>query len=350
MVVAAVGGCQPWRTIVVGRSGYAGPGRGSRRDMAARQPSAALGDPIARDGRNLALCVGVQVGTIVFDMSSLPPPPPSGPPVPHLPGPLPGGADEGDALDPGTRRWGLGDAWIGILASQLAAGFIGSIILLIGGYDSVDEVPMVVFALMNLPLHLTLAGVAIAVSRSKGRGPVIDFRISTRWRDVPSGLLIGVAMQFLLVPAVTLPFIWLFGKDLEDVGESARELADRADDPLGVLALIFVVGVVAPVVEELFFRGLLFEGYRKRRNLRWLELLLPAGRRPDTTSPRWNLWVAIIFSSAIFSAVHFQLILVPALFAVGVVLAVMTHRTRRLGPAIWAHAAFNSTTLVTLLA
>ncbi|MFN3215672.1 MAG: lysostaphin resistance A-like protein [Acidimicrobiales bacterium] len=283
-------------------------------------------------------------------MSSQPPPPPSGPPVPQSPGPLPDAPDDGHVPDPAARRWGLGDAWIGILASQLAAAFIGSIILIVGGYDSIDEVPMTVFAMMNLPLHFTLAGVAIAVSRSKGEGAVRDFRISSRWRDVPSGLFIGVAMQFLLVPAVTLPFIWLFGLDLDDVGESARELADRADDTAGVIALIFVVGVVAPLVEELFFRGLLFESYRKRRNMRWLELLLPEGRRPDTTSPRWNLWVGIIFSSAIFSVVHFQLILIPALFAVGVVLAVMTHRTGRLGPAIWAHAAFNATTLVTLLA
>lgn len=289
------------------------------------------------------------VGTIDTDMSSLPPPP-SGPTAPEPPGSPIHEATAGPDSDPGERRWGLGDAWIGILASQLAAAFIGSIILILGGYDSVDDVPMAVFALMNLPLHLTLAAVAIGVSRSKGRGPVRDYCISTRWRDVPSGLLIGVAMQFLLVPAVTLPFIWLFGKDLDDVGEAARELADRADDPVGVVALILVVGVVAPVVEELFFRGLLFEAYRKRRNMRWLELLMPEGRRPETTSPRWNLWVATIFSSAIFSVVHFQLILIPALFAVGVVLAVMTHRTGRLGPAIWAHAAFNATTLVTLLA
>lgn len=283
-------------------------------------------------------------------MSSLPPPPPPDLPPPPPPEASPGATATEGAGERDDRRWGLGDAWIGILASQLAAAFIGSIILIVGGYDSVDDVPMVVFALMNLPLHITLAAVAIAVSRSKGRGPVLDYHISSRWRDLPSGLLIGVAMQLLLVPAVTLPFIWLFDKDLEDVGESARELADRADDPLGVIALIFVVGIVAPVVEELFFRGLLFEGYRKRRNLRWLELLLPRRRRPDTTSDRWNLRVAIIFSSLIFSVVHFQLILVPALFAVGVVLAVLTHRTGRLGPAVWAHAAFNATTLVTLLA
>lgn len=313
-----------------------------------RRPTAPV--PRLRHG-GWVRCGAVRVGTLIGEMSSLPPPPPSGPPLPSPPD-TPDAGTDGDlaVTDPDTRRWGLGDAWIGIVASQLAAAFIGGIILAVGGYDAVDDVPMVVFALMNLPLHLTLAGVAIGVSRAKGRGPVRDFRISSHWKDAPSGLLIGVAMQFLLVPAVTLPFIWLFGKDLDDVGESARELADRADDTAGVIALIVVVGIVAPLVEELFFRGLLFEGYRKRRNLRWLELLLPPSRRPDTTSERWNLGVAVIFSSFIFSIVHFQLILVPALFAVGVVLAVMTHRTGRLGPAIWAHAAFNATTLVTLLA
>ena len=39
----------------------------------------------------------------------------------------------------------------------------------------------------------------------------------------------------------------------------------------------------------------------------------------------------------------------PGLFAFGVVAAVLTQRTGRLGTAIWAHVGFNLTTVVLLL-
>ena len=71
--------------------------------------------------------------------------------------------------------------------------------------------------------------------------------------------------------------------------------------------------------------------------------------RRDTTSARWNLWIAALLSSAIFSAVHFQPLLLPALFAVGLVFAWLAQRYQRLGAAIWAHAAFNATTVISLL-
>lgn len=235
------------------------------------------------------------------------------------------------------------------MASQLVAGIIGSIILAAAGYDGPDDAPMWLYGMLNLPLHATLAYVAIRAARRKGEGPVRDFAIRSTRADVPYGLAVGVLAQFVLVPLVTLPFLWLLDKDLDDVGESARELADRADNAPGVLMLIFTVGAVAPLVEEIFFRGLMLGGYRKRRNLRWLEMLLSDRFAPDTTRSTWNTRVGVIFSSLIFAAVHFQLILMPALFAVGVVFAVLTIRSGRLGPAIWAHVAFNATTLVSLL-
>jgi membrane protease YdiL (CAAX protease family) len=53
--------------------------------------------------------------------------------------------------------------------------------------------------------------------------------------------------------------------------------------------------------------------------------------------------VAIVGSSAVFGLVHFQLLQFPALMVVGVVNAVLTLRTGRLGPAVCAHVAFNGT-------
>jgi membrane protease YdiL (CAAX protease family) len=48
--------------------------------------------------------------------------------------------------------------------------------------------------------------------------------------------------------------------------------------------------------------------------------------------------------------VHFEPYDLPALIGFGAIAAVLTVRTGRLGPAIWAHVAFNITAVVGLLA
>jgi membrane protease YdiL (CAAX protease family) len=58
----------------------------------------------------------------------------------------------------------------------------------------------------------------------------------------------------------------------------------------------------------------------------------------------------VVISSAVFGAIHFQIYDLPALFGFGVVAALLTVRTGRLGPAVWAHVAFNLTAVVSLLA
>ena len=85
--------------------------------------------------------------------------------------------------------------------------------------------------------------------------------------------------------------------------------------------------VVAPVVEELFFRGLLL-GEMQRR---------------------WGTAAAVAASSVVFGATHFQPLQFPGLTAAGAVFAIAAVRTRRLGPAIAVHAGFNATTFVALV-
>ncbi len=94
------------------------------------------------------------------------------------------------------------------------------------------------------------------------------------------------------------------------------------------MLLVLIVAIAAPIIEELFFRGLLLRAIEKR------------------CGPRWALWV----SSLVFAAVHLQLLQFPALTLIGLVLGWLTLRTGRLGPAIWAHIAFNSVAVVLLLA
>lgn len=86
-----------------------------------------------------------------------------------------------------------------------------------------------------------------------------------------------------------------------------------------------LVTFVAPVVEELFYRGVAVAGRRT-------PVVHPRPRRGDLGG---------------VPASHFRLVQFRALFGFAV-LAVLTARTGRLGPAIAAHVAFNSVTIAAL--
>ena len=143
-------------------------------------------------------------------------------------------------------------------------------------------------------------------------------------RDILSGLAIGVFAQALLVPAIYAPI--LFFRDDLGVAADARDLVDKADG-LGVVLLIVVVVFGAPVVEELFFRGLALRAFEQR-----------LGR-----------WVGLVASSLVFGLVHFQPLQFPALVMFGLIAGWLAQRDGRLGRAIWAHVGFNAWTVGLLL-
>lgn len=242
----------------------------------------------------------------------------AGPP-PHATSP------ETDGVPP--VRWGLGDAWLGLLIGNAAAVFVGAAILAVTGYagDDVDDLPLAIIALLQVPLWAGYLTMPLVAARRKGNGLVADFGLRSRVLDVPVGLVVGVLTQLVLVPLIYVPIFWVIGE--RDVSADARALTDRATDPVGIVLLVLIVVIGAPIVEELFFRGLLLRSAERR----------------------WGRWWAVAVSSLVFGAVHLQPLQFPALVAVGVVLALLTLRTGRLGPAIFAHMGFNAVAVITLI-
>lgn len=227
-----------------------------------------------------------------------------------------------------TVRWGLGDAWLGLLLGNVAAVVVGVMILSAAGYSDTesDDLPLTIIALLQVPLWIGYLTMPIYAASRKGNGLVADFGWRMRPLDVPVGLVLGVLTQLVVVPLVYVPIFWVIGD--RDVSADARALTDRADSSFGVVLLVLIVVIGAPIVEELFFRGLL---------LRSLE-------------NRWGSLWALVISSVIFGAVHLQPLQFPALVVVGLILGYMTQRTDRLGPAIFAHIAFNAVAVGSLLA
>jgi len=168
-----------------------------------------------------------------------------------------------------------------------------------------------------------LVGLAL-VSRRKGIGNLrADFGLVVHLRElwvIGVGIGLEIVLGLLIYPIVHL------------VNQS-QDVVKDLDQARGVhLVLIaLVAGLVAPVCEELLFRGLLLRALRRRVS-------------PDA---------AVALSALAFALAHPMLsptwgtfAVVPALFALGAVSGVMAVRRGDLSVSILLHVGFNLLTTV----
>lgn len=121
----------------------------------------------------------------------------------------------------------------------------------------------------------------------------------------------------------------------------------REDPATAIPAIVGVVVLFGPAVEELVFRGALFNGLYRLTRL----LLRKAVRKPPGDGFRRASFVlAAGVSSAFFALLHLEPVLLPALLIFAFALCWLFERTGSLLPTFVAHATFNSfaTTLIIL--
>lgn len=119
---------------------------------------------------------------------------------------------------------------------------------------------------------------------------------------------------------------------LLNVAEDETPLAELLKTPWGAAAVGFMALAIAPVAEEVFFRGFVFP---------------PMARR-------FSLGTAMAFNGAVFAAVHLMTYgqefgYLPPLFLFGFVLSGLRAWTGSVGPGIVAHFVFNATSLFLFL-
>lgn len=238
------------------------------------------------------------------------------------PPPTPSGASERSEHWP---PWGIPSAAAGSVAGLVGALVVGSAWFAASG----EEASLGVLLASLVGLWAGYLGTAVILSRTRGTGhPLADVGFRARWSDLPLGVAAGLVTSVVVVRLVYLLLMaagLVTRGDLDRLAEPAQRVGDLAQGP-GWLVLALFIGVGAPVVEEIYYRGLLQPALIRR--------LGPPG--------------GIAVSAVVFGAAHQQVLQFPALAAFGVVLGYLAWRTQRLGPAIAAHIAFNALTLVQL--
>jgi hypothetical protein len=147
------------------------------------------------------------------------------------------------------------------------------------------------------------------------------------WVPVPNKTLLLVPLLLLLALAgmivINLSLAYLSGGTFENPQVEALT-GGSALEPLTLVVLLLLVAVVVPVVEELFFRGMIYPLLRYR----------------------WGAGVAIGVSAAIFAAFHFVPLLMPALFFVGLILGYLREQSGSVLPGVLLHAMQNGIALL----
>ena len=218
--------------------------------------------------------------------------------------------------------WGVRHVIYGWLLGQIAVILV---VIAINAVDSgidLDDPSLEITAILQAALWVGTLGIPVWLYWMKSVSWK-EFGWEFQKNDIVPGLLIGLGTQ-IAAGLLYLPLYVIF--DDIDVSEPARELVDKATG-LGVFLLFLVVVVGAPVVEEIFYRGLTLKAFEKKMG----------GR------------LALVVSSLLFAVAHLQLIQFPALFLFGLVAAYLARKYDRLGRAVWAHVGFNATTVIALL-
>ena len=223
---------------------------------------------------------------------------------------------------PQEQKWGIRHVVYGLLLGQVSTILAIVAIGLIDPDIDLEDPSLEITAILQSALWIGTLGIPLWLYYSKG----ISWR-QFGWRfkrsDIFKGLLIGLGTQ-IAAGLLYLPLYVIF--DDIDVSEPAKELVDKATG-LGVFLLFLVVVVGAPVVEEIFYRGLTLKAFEKKMG----------GR------------LALVASSLLFAVAHLQFVQFPALFLFGFVAAYLARKYDRLGRAVWAHVGFNATTVIALL-
>jgi len=256
-----------------------------------------------------------------------PPPPPGawtgGPPPPYYgypPPPIPYRPARPVVFE-GTP-WGVGEAVIIFGIAFVAASILSVLVytVLKSAFATTTAAFLLIFFSRAILSAFLLAGTFSSVKVRHGSHlSALGLRLEGLGKGVGWGIAVGLP---LFVAAILVSYIVtkLFGPTNTDmVSNSVNKISGGGISPYLILLLAFTLVVLAPVCEEIFFRGYLYPALRNRMD-----------KQP-----------AMIVNGLLFAAAHFELIGFLPRFLLGWGLCYIYERNRTLGAPITGHSIYN---------
>ncbi|GAA5129131.1 type II CAAX endopeptidase family protein [Haloechinothrix salitolerans] len=173
--------------------------------------------------------------------------------------------------------------------------------------------------------------VAVAGTSLFGAGPPkgrVRRELAWHWnrRDTLRGLAIGIAGLLITIPAAAIWASWVGADEAESaVGELFK--GEQLSLAAGLVAF-FGVWLVAPLSEEVLFRGVLWRTFEH-----W----------------RWNRWVIFAVTTVVFSVAHMELLRTPLLLVLSIPIGLARLLTRNVTASVVAHQVNNFLPALALL-
>jgi membrane protease YdiL (CAAX protease family) len=170
---------------------------------------------------------------------------------------------------------------------------------------------------------------------------------------IGAGMAVGIG-AFLLSMIVT-PLSVLV---LERLGYSTESTVQQpfmeglvgwvsASPGVAIPAIILVVVLFGPAVEELVFRGVVFNGLYRLGTL--VHTRYVGSERPKGPPGKTIFISSALASSVLFALLHLEPVLLPVLLILAMTLCALFQRTGSLLPSFVAHATFNSVAAVLII-
>jgi len=123
---------------------------------------------------------------------------------------------------------------------------------------------------------------------------------------------------------------------------------EKTTDTFVKLGDSVIAGLIAPIVEEIFFRGILQSALIQRPGnaFSYLTSRVTGDPIPTTRPPVYQRWLAILLTAALFGYAHLAPDQFPILFVLAIGLGYLYERTGNLFACITLHALFNCITLI----
>lgn len=228
-------------------------------------------------------------------------------------------------------KWNIGSTDFGIFIALLFASMVvtstaaGQIAAWLLEADPAAGKPLLVTLAENLGMQLGMLFAFVGFSTITRDPPKTD-RVGFRRSAV-----IGLKWLMISYPImIAANLIWKFallGLDFEQVTQDPVKLVQEGGAFAERILIYLMIIVVAPICEELVFRGGVF---------RYLHHRLPIAG-------------AVGLSAFFFAAIHFNLYSFAPLFVIGVTLALAYRETGSILSAIIFHSVFNTLNLTLIL-